>query len=311
MKENQNTGGQPRGVIPLEAQQTSEYVTPETSGPGLDEVKEEPQLIPQTETENSKPETDPMEVHKHPHHVMHKKKWTEYLLEFFMLFLAVFLGFLAENFREHEVEKEREKQYMQSLVYDLQSDTLSLNAGFAIKDQRIAAIDSVFLFYETHAFNTTKVPGALYRQIRRTMWDRIYRRNSTTIDQLKNAGGMRLIRKRVVADSIAAYDWKWQRAEFWRESYSVNQDKEDEMANKIVNAKSLLHAYRTNATQTTLSPEATDTLDISINPDGISEYLNYIYRQKIHTRQDKAGYQEIEKSAERLIELIKKEYKLD
>ena len=26
-----------------------------------------------------------MEVHKHPHHVTHKKKWTEYLLEFFML----------------------------------------------------------------------------------------------------------------------------------------------------------------------------------------------------------------------------------
>jgi hypothetical protein len=42
-----------------------------------------------------------MEVHKHPHHVAHKKKWSEYLLEFFMLFLAVFLGFIAENVREH------------------------------------------------------------------------------------------------------------------------------------------------------------------------------------------------------------------
>ena len=41
-----------------------------------------------------------MEVHKHPHHVTHKKKWGEYILEFLMLFLAVFLGFLAENLRE-------------------------------------------------------------------------------------------------------------------------------------------------------------------------------------------------------------------
>ena len=39
---------------------------------------------------NSKQETENMEVHKHAHHVMHKKKWTEYFLEFFMLFLAVF-----------------------------------------------------------------------------------------------------------------------------------------------------------------------------------------------------------------------------
>ena len=41
-----------------------------------------------------------MEVHKHPHHVTHKKKWVEYVLEFVMLFFAVFLGFIAENIRE-------------------------------------------------------------------------------------------------------------------------------------------------------------------------------------------------------------------
>ena len=50
-----------------------------------------------------------MEVH-HSHHVGHKKKWQEYFLEFFMLFLAVSLGFLAENLREHYVEKEKEQQ---------------------------------------------------------------------------------------------------------------------------------------------------------------------------------------------------------
>src|SRR5947199_611234 len=54
-------------------------------------------------TINDQPRTN-MEVHKHPHHVTHKKKWGEYLLEFFMLFLAVFLGFLAENLRESQVE---------------------------------------------------------------------------------------------------------------------------------------------------------------------------------------------------------------
>ena len=40
-----------------------------------------------------------MEVH-HPHHVTHKKKWSEYLLESFMLFLAVFLGFIAPKISE-------------------------------------------------------------------------------------------------------------------------------------------------------------------------------------------------------------------
>ena len=63
-----------------------------------------------------------MEVH-HAHHANHKKKWGEYLLEFLMLFLAVYLGFLAENLREHQVEKARLKEYMHGLVDDLKADT--------------------------------------------------------------------------------------------------------------------------------------------------------------------------------------------
>ena len=186
---------------------------------------------------------DNMEVHKHPHHVTHKKKWAEYLLEFFMLFLAVFLGFLAENWREESVEHKREKQYMQSFIYDLQNDTTNLNYGFPLKVQRINAIDSVFLFFEEHP-DVIKIPGKVYRQMRRTLWDRHYRRNSTTIDQLKNAGGMRLIQKKNIADSIAAYDLQWVRAEFWREAYIANQEKGKGFIEKIVNAGDLLPEFR-------------------------------------------------------------------
>lgn len=47
-----------------------------------------------------------MEAQKRQRNEMHKKGWTEYFFEFFMLFLAVFLGSLAENIREHNVENE-------------------------------------------------------------------------------------------------------------------------------------------------------------------------------------------------------------
>lgn len=75
------------------------------------------EIIPAKETGTNNPnqEADNMEIHKHPHHVTHKKKWGEYILEFLMLFLAVFLGFIAENIREHYVENERTKEYAQSL----------------------------------------------------------------------------------------------------------------------------------------------------------------------------------------------------
>ena len=66
-----------------------------------------------------------MEVHAHSHTA--RKKWTHYFWEFLMLFLAVFAGFLAENQREHLVEHKREKEYMQSLIEDLQTDTANLS----------------------------------------------------------------------------------------------------------------------------------------------------------------------------------------
>ena len=42
-----------------------------------------------------------MEVHHHPDLHHKKKNFTEYFLEFLMIFLAVTLGFFAENVREH------------------------------------------------------------------------------------------------------------------------------------------------------------------------------------------------------------------
>lgn len=65
-----------------------------------------------------------MEVQKHPQHVMHKKKWGEYLLEFFMLFLAVFLGFVAENIRETNAEHSHEKEYAAELYKELYEDSI-------------------------------------------------------------------------------------------------------------------------------------------------------------------------------------------
>ncbi len=75
---------------------------------------------------NPTPSKENMEVHKHPHHVAHKKKWGEYLLEFFMLFLAVFLGFVAENIRETSVEHEREKEYAKALYDEFYADSIAV-----------------------------------------------------------------------------------------------------------------------------------------------------------------------------------------
>jgi hypothetical protein len=64
-----------------------------------------------------------MEVH-HPHHPTHKKKWSEYIIEFVMLFAAVTLGFFAENVREHQIIEHKTYQNLESVVLDLKKDSL-------------------------------------------------------------------------------------------------------------------------------------------------------------------------------------------
>jgi hypothetical protein len=83
--------------------------------------------LSQLKTQELQLQSENMEIHKHPHHVTHKKKWPEYVLEFLMLFLAVFLGFVAENIRESNVDHERETQYVQELYDEVYADSIAFD----------------------------------------------------------------------------------------------------------------------------------------------------------------------------------------
>ena len=150
-----------------------------------------------------------MEVHAHSH--TPRKKWTHYFWEFFMLFLAVTLGFFVENQREHMVEHRREKQYMKSMVEDLKSDTATLNRIITLRTNRIKIVDSLSILLNEPS-NPAYLSDLYYfsRLCRRNATNRFIN-NEGTLQQLKNSGGLRLIRKLVVSDSIALYDSRVQR----------------------------------------------------------------------------------------------------
>src|ERR1700733_3130485 len=69
-----------------------------------------------------------MEVHHHPE-LPHgeKKRFKEYVLEFLMIFLAVTMGFIAENIREHFSDNSKENDYITGMVKNLAVDTTRLN----------------------------------------------------------------------------------------------------------------------------------------------------------------------------------------
>jgi len=68
-----------------------------------------------------------MEVHHHPQLHHKPKPWKEYLLEGFMIFIAVMMGFIAESIREDITNNEHTRQLTSQLVQDLKADTVKLN----------------------------------------------------------------------------------------------------------------------------------------------------------------------------------------
>ncbi|HUS01125.1 MAG TPA: hypothetical protein VMY77_05330 [Chitinophagaceae bacterium] len=143
-----------------------------------------------------------MESH-HPHHVTHKKKWTEYLLEFFMLFFAVFLGFVAENIREHSVEKERARQYIHSFYNDLLNDTAEYSFLISEYDSKVQGLAARKECY--HALRQTNSNECLLNLINLSRGFTDLITSDQTLQQLKNSGNFRLL-PQADTDSILLYD---------------------------------------------------------------------------------------------------------
>ena len=146
-----------------------------------------------------------MEVHHHSH--TPRKKWTHYFWEFFMLFLAVFCGFLAEYGLEHKIEANREKQYARSMVADLILDTTALKDIIWKRTKRIELLDTLFLLLKQPG-DSSNLRKRIYAHAWRAAGIRyiqfVY--NDGTIQQLKNSGSLRLLRNKIVSKSIMVYD---------------------------------------------------------------------------------------------------------
>jgi hypothetical protein len=142
-----------------------------------------------------------MEVHAHSH--TERKKWTHYLWEFLMLFLAVFCGFLAENQREHMIEHQREVKYIHSLINDVELDIISLEQASDVRKKYINYYDSLVYLLKEH--NDSDL-NDIYFYARHAGRTTDFRYHDGTIQQLKSNGGLRLIRNKNVADSIIIYD---------------------------------------------------------------------------------------------------------
>jgi len=245
-----------------------------------------------------------MEVHAHSHSA--RKKWTHYLWEFLMLFLAVTAGFFVENQREHYVEHQREIKYVQSLIQDLKTDTANLKGYMLSKKIKKNRIDSLMLLLTTGTYNQSG--NETYFFARFLTRGQQFVSTDGTMQQLKNAGNLRLITKRNIVDSILAYDRNLKLLQKQDENEEGSRNRFQDAAHNVFNASVLYQmidsvnviSKPTNNPQTlTNDKNLINNLALEVHYLGSGVYYSFVQSARLITE------------ASNLIELLKKEYHLE
>ena len=226
-----------------------------------------------------------------------------------MLFLAVFCGFLAEYQLEHKIEKDREKQFIRSLTYDIKADTASLNNIINARTMRDITLDSLSQLMNSSSPIDHSIDIYFYAiTASRTRAIRFIP-NDGTVQQLKNSGAFRLIRSREVADSIAKYDVNVR-------NFIRQQEVEE----------THIHDYRQAAAKMFNALYFESMMDADVNPSrlttGNPPLLNYektdletwnykLYGMKTISKANRRDARLLLRQAENLITILNKKYRLE
>jgi len=240
-----------------------------------------------------------MEVHHHPE--VEKKGFKEYLLEGLMIFLAVLMGFIAENIREGITENKRAAEFAKSYYGDIKKDTLLLHNALRFSVHKITAIDSMIVML--HQPETLSSDTVLYRKGLVSTQVLPFEPTTGSYEQIKSAGAIRDFKQKMV-DLMNEYDLQARqvvRREDITQKFTTEQfipfivDQANlEVSYDLMTTGKIAHGVRTNW-----------------NPALTKKYLNLVVLVKISTMRSTQEYKKLLVVSEKVMAELKKEYDLE
>lgn len=145
-----------------------------------------------------------MEVHHHSHHGHAQKNWRTYFWEFFMLFLAVFCGFLAELQLEHTIENNRSKELAKVLYEEVKTDSINIESVMRLRNIKEAALNHLIQYFKDS--NLAEPSVSFYESF---TWfnntSNVFEPKDGMLDQLKNSGALRYFKNLQLQKDIGDY----------------------------------------------------------------------------------------------------------
>jgi|SRR5665213_614827 len=220
-----------------------------------------------------------------------------------MIFLAVTLGFFAEQLRENFVDHHLEKQYIQSLYEDLQTDTARLAYVINGDTRKINAFENLSGCYDTVSKNV-KDGICMEELIKFSRYNLNFETTGRTIQQLGNAGGYRLLSKED-ADSIIVYEGLV--TTYHNFESTVFQQAQDNVRNTL----NILLGFKANQQLMNKEPNSQSSLIFSGDKILLNQCFNeFLLYQKV-TNTQRNLLNGIMIKAKRLIEYYKNKYHLE
>lgn len=159
-----------------------------------------------------------METHAHHLHKAPGKGFKHYFFEFFMLFLAISLGFIVENMREHHVEQERVNEFLKSMQLDIAANSTALHYAMEENSNMIPRYDSLVAVL---AKNEPAIDRAAFARSLGEVWVRSFVNRSETYEQMKSSGTLRYLKNFELLTTIFDYQRKCNFAQDRSRSFEV------------------------------------------------------------------------------------------
>jgi hypothetical protein len=140
-------------------------------------------------------------MHIHPPHKS-GSDFKEHLLHFFMLFMAVVLGAVAENLRENYLDKTKEKEYLSSLVSDLGHDEVNLSKCINARAEKTVVGNKLISLLSQDKISNEK---DIYYYTRLMTKVESFEGVDGALNQLQFSDGFRLIENKEIINKINDY----------------------------------------------------------------------------------------------------------
>jgi hypothetical protein len=145
-----------------------------------------------------------MEVH-HPHMTHKEKPWKEYLLEGLMIFLAVTMGFIAENIREHISEQNKKRELIEMVSLDFDRDMKQLDYQKQLALDKIKRCDSLIVLLDSKTNDINE--STYYRLLAQMQWWWFFNSNNKSRTEADSKGYLSSVQNSNLAYSILKYEF--------------------------------------------------------------------------------------------------------